>query len=181
MTAVVGIEYRGKVWLGGDSGVCDEDYNVIGTTDDPKVWVRGGVAFGGSGDGRYMDLVRFALKIPKLPRGEKPDTIASWMVLEMCPALRECWAEETKYRPPKDPMPPVELLIGVRGRLHVLGGDLSVVHPADGMWAIGSGGREALGTLVNASGPAKGRLARALTAAEKRTAFVAPPFRYVSA
>ena len=185
MTCIVGVEHAGEVHVGADSAVSDE-LNAITIIDQPKAWVAGGVVFGGAGDGRFLNLLRCSLRVPPLPKGRDITAIDRWFARPLASAVRKLWREEAKARGSKENADAdIELLVGVYGRVYYVRGTLDFGHLADGFGACGSGADVAIGAL-EALAPRrklqpKPRLAVALTAAAKRTAFVAPPFTYVSA
>ena len=188
MTTVAACEYRGQVWIGGDSAATDENQDTVELLEEPKVWLAGGCAWGGAGDSRYLDLVHY-MTLPKLPRAYKSETrsveaIRRWFVHDLANAIREAWKPDLEFRSSKSPLPACALLIGVRGRVYQVFEDFSFGRPLRGYSAIGTGDSHALAHLdatAKRRMRPKERLAEALTVASERTTIVRPPFRYVHA
>jgi hypothetical protein len=180
LTTIVGIEHGGKVWLGGDSAISIGD-DRIEIARDPKVWIRDGIAFGSAGSLRPFQLAKHTLKIPKLPRSQKPEALHVWLVKDLSAALRECWSVDTGKAPPEKFA--ADLLLGVRGWLCYVDWDFAFMRPRSGVAALGTGGDSALGSLAATAHlkRPKERLVRALDTAAACTNGTRPPFTYVSA
>ena len=175
MTTVAGIATGGRVWLAGDSAISDGDSICI--VDEPKVWTREGIAFGAAGSLRELQLLHWALKIPKLAPKPRPDALFRWLVCDFANTVRACLAVDGESKRE------TTLLIGVRGWLVQFDSDLAFTRPASGIEAIGTGDHVALGVLHSTAHMRrpKERLARALSLAAEKTQQTRPPFAYVSA
>lgn len=127
MTCIAGVEAEGRVWLAGDSEWSTK--KVRSNSVEPKVWVRDGIAWGMSGDGRPADVIRFVARLPSLPR--KSAHVAAWIAAELCPALRSELAKEGATGE-------WGALVGVRGELWELDSDsLTAMRAAEGYAAVG--------------------------------------------
>lgn len=135
MTCIAGIEHDGKVWLAGDSAA--ESETVKGFSRAPKVWVRDGLAWGGAGCLRPLDLVRYSLRVEKPPpRGD----CAAWVTCEVVPAIRQLFNDHELDSDVSE----WGLLLGVRNELWEI--------DSDGFSA--SRGLEAYGAVGTAQTPA---------------------------
>lgn len=175
MTCIVGIEHKGKVWLGGDSAATDQSLNRT-IIKDPKVFVRDEIAFGVCGLPKVMDAVAHAIDLPKQ---QGPGSDRKFLVGELVPALREglrkldCTAEAPGWGTCFEG----SMLIGYRGKLYELQGNFQMIRSSDGTAAVGSGEALAKGSFAvtkHITDPEK-RLLTALGAASNN-AGVAPPF-----
>jgi len=179
MTTIVGITHKGKVYLAGDSAISFGG-GRIDTSCDPKVWTAGECVFGGAGDVRGIQLARYVLKVPKLPRAQGDAVTMRWLVIDLAAALRAAWSTDMPYLPKTDS---TDLLIGARGMLAHVDWDLAVTVPLDGLASLGAGGMPAIASLRSTGHirRPKERLTRALDRAVAETDATRPPYRYVSA
>lgn len=177
MTCIVGIEHKGTVYLGGDSAATNSsmDRTII---KDPKVFVRGDVAFGVCGLPKVMDALAHVVKLPSQVGG----TDRAFLVGELIPAIREglqkldcthTTAEEGTYFEGA-------MLLGYRGKLYELQGNFQLIHSSTGWAAVGSGEALANGAFRSTAHirDPEERLLAALEAA-CGNAGVAPPFTIV--
>jgi len=167
MTAIVGIESRGRVYLAGDSAITAGDGQR--RTGGPKVRRSGRIVLGVAG-GAIEWVVAMATTLPDYDDSEP----VAWCRSVLAPVLLEaCRAVELRK-------PRLELLVGVGGVLVVLDGlrARDVAHTwSDGHGAIGDGGELALGSLWATRGQRpRERLTAALEAAAHYCWSVAPPW-----
>ncbi len=128
MTAIVGVEADGKVWLAGDSEWSTK--RVRSNAVAPKVWVRDGIAWGMSGDGRPADVLRYVAPLPGRPR--KHLDVAAWLAAEMIPAIIKALRGEGCDAASWG------ALMGVRGELWEIDSEeLPAMRASDGYAAIG--------------------------------------------
>lgn len=177
MTCIVGIESKGTVYLGGDSAATNSslDRTII---KDPKVFVRGEIAFGVCGLPKVMDALAHVVKLPT----QVGDKDRAFLVGELIPAMREglqkldcthTTAEEGTYFEGA-------MLVGYRGKLYELQGNFQLIHSSTGWAAVGSGEALAKGsfrTTEHIKDPEKRLLA--VLEASCDNAGVAPPFTIV--
>jgi len=186
MTCIVGLEHQGAVYLGGDSATMT-GWDLSIANGDPKVFTRGGMIIGLSGSVRIAQLLRYALVIPK-HRAHVSDmgymvtdlaTAINRMVVEyMGPAAAARDKDEADDRRPPG-LADSMILIGYRGALYWMDGDLSVVRDSLGYAAIGCGAAFARGSMFASRDTAMSptdRIEMALKAASEHSAAVCPPF-----
>jgi ATP-dependent protease HslVU (ClpYQ) peptidase subunit len=180
VTCVVGLVDRGAVYLGGDSiAVGGYSMDVRAT---PKVFKHGPFVIGCAGSLRAADVVRYRFSPPLPPDSHTLDLhryMATDFVDELRTALKshgvvvvENNAEEA----------PCDFIVGVRGRLFTIEGDLQVGESTRGYASIGCGREAALGALyaLGSKGTPRSRLTAALGAAEAFSAGVRGPFRFAA-
>lgn len=174
MTAIVGIQKSGRVWLGGDSAATSGDLSqrVIG---DSKVFIVGDIAFGVCGLPKVMDVLRDAIKYPRQTGNDS----RSFMTNELIPAIKNalkhhgCVQNDEFHG---------SALIGYRGLLYCLEGNFQIITNAYGFDAVGSGADIAIGSLHatrSTRNPHK-RILMALEAASINNAGVRPPFNVIT-
>lgn len=175
MTCIIGMEHKGKVWMGGDSAGTAGNMNQR-IRADKKVFVKGDFIVGFCGSFRMGDLLKHTLSIPD-PKGvTDPD---AFMVNQFVDALRDCLETENKKGGlnGNEKLTP-SILVGFRGRLYNIEGDYQCGRPEDGFDSVGSGSSVAVGAmhgLKSITSPRK-RIEAALEAAARNDAAVRPPF-----
>jgi len=176
MTCIAGISKGNTVWLGGDSAATDGRLNRT-IISDPKVFVRGKLAFGVCGMPKVLDALAHVIELPVQKKG---DTDRSFLVGELVPAIREglkkmdCTYESGEYGTCFQG----KILIGYRSKLYELEGNFQLILAAQGFMAVGSGGEAAMGSLrvtKDVRDPHK-RIMMALQTSSEANAGVAPPF-----
>ncbi len=174
MTCIVGVEHRGRVWIGGDSaGTASNMHQRV--RKDPKVIVRGEYIMGFCGSFRLGDLLKHTLTLPVPTRGTD---VVAFMVNNFVTSLRECLDEENKNIVGSEEKLQPYFLVGLRGKLFNIQGDYQIGQPAAGFDAVGSGADIAIGAMhasSNLLGPER-RIKRALEASALNNAAVRPPF-----
>lgn len=199
MTCIVGLvgtagPERGKILLGGDCAGTAEGKEVYGLRN-AKVFRKGPYVIGYTTSFRLGQIVRFATELPEPPDaspGEEgePDGGCQHTQLEaffsttFAEALRHAFAEHGYERPLGEGG---SLLVGVRGRLFVLGLDFQVLAGEESFAAIGSGRHLAYGALAALDQLAMGtqlkleqRARLALESAARFAPGVRGPFRFVA-
>ena len=175
MTAVVGLAVDGAVFIGGDAARTDPSTGDRMVVEQPKVFAMGDLLIGAAGSFRVQNLLRYQLRLPKLSATEDP---TKYLVTHFARKLRTLLhnSGSTSHQTAGD-QHEADTLVGLRGRLFVVQGDFSVVEPASGMAAVGSGSCYALGALhANGRRKPEARLYEALNAAATYHATVTPPF-----
>jgi hypothetical protein len=174
VTAVVGLVHGSTVHLGGDSaGVSGWDLTVRA---DPKVFTVGPYAIGFTTSFRMGQVLRWSFKPPKPPADHLDRFMSTTLVDAARDALKTAgWATRDKEQEEAGTW-----LVGVAGRLFAIHADYQVAEPADGYTAVGCGAQVAHGVLyATPTMPPRRRLQLALEAAERHSAGVRGPFRYV--
>lgn len=154
MTSIVGIEYGGKVLLGGDIQGTGGNCKVIHT--QPKVFNKSGVAFGWAGSYRFGQILEHELSNPVIP--EDDAEIYRWLVTILVPNIRKILKDNGCDDGGN-------CLIGVKGQLWELQSDFSVIRSTIGYAAVGSGAEYAIGSVFTALHIRRG-LPKTLTAAK---------------
>jgi len=173
MTCVCGVTDGQTVVMGGDSAMSNEDGDV--TVCSPKVFERGGMLFGVSGESRVGQLLKHVYGLP-VPGDEQDleEYVVRDFSVGFAAFLRET-GEELLPTPSDDEM--WHLLLATRGRLFRICSHLSASETATGYDAIGSATPHALGSLASTEDRTpKERVQAALMAAERHHGGVAGPF-----
>lgn len=181
MTCIVGVEFNGKVYIGGDSaGIEDDGLEICGRADE-KVFVVEDFVFGFSGSFRVGQLIRYAF-IPPEHSQKKPDM--AYMVTDFVDALKNMQREKgTLVKENDEETSTCPFLVGYRGKLYCVEADFNVGVTYDGYAAVGCGSQVALGALhalkhSKSTDPQK-KIKSALEAAAEYNAGVRPPFKMV--
>ena len=168
MTAIVGLEHSGAVYLGGDRAISGDD-SVVRSAHS-KVWRRGGILLGVAGQLDQLQRMAYVFRVPPYRAGRDP---ARYLGRKLAPALVAFFSGGKDVE--------IQALAGVGGCLFYLddGFSFSRVGPE---WAIGSGGdaaRAALKLLPGQIDPRE-RVRRSLEIASEVCLSVAPPFDVLS-
>ncbi len=181
MTAIVGIEAAGEVWIGGDAAAIDESYDSEARRD-PKVFINGPCLMGYTTSFRMGQLLEHVLKVPAHPSGV--DDMA-WLVGDFMDSVRKCFAEGgflvTKSETSDTGG---QFLLGYRGHLYAVHSDFQVGRSRAGYAAVGCGAPYALGALYASRGygfTSEGRLRISLEAAARHNAAIRKPFTILTA
>jgi ATP-dependent protease HslVU (ClpYQ) peptidase subunit len=175
MTCIVGMVKGDTVWLGGDRAATDGGLNRT-LIKEPKVFVKGDVAFGVCGLPKVMDALQHTIELPVDPGGDRK----AYLVAHLVPAMREglkkleCTEEHNGQQYFHGAM-----LIGYKGGLYQLEANFQLVESARGFDAVGSGGEAAMGSLRathKKMGNPRKRLLAALETSAEANAGVAAPF-----
>lgn len=182
MTAIVGLENKGKVIMGADAAATTGHYSFTQIATE-KVWVSGHYIFGSCGSFRINQLLRYSMNIPQaLPHDERD--IDEFMVTDFMDAVKQILTEQgmlEDHRNVSTIADDSDFLVGVHGRLYLIALDFSVIRSATGYAATGSGYDLALGALhatgnISPKVAPKTRIQLALEAAAAHNAAVAAPF-----
>lgn len=158
MTAIVGLEHKGKVYIGGDS--CGSDGNFTTVRADQKVFTRKVPDYSGHLDHtitmgfttsfRMGQLLHYALKIPYLPK--TTEQLDHWMATDFVNAVRTCLGDGGYRKKDSEREEGGTFLVGVMGHLYAVHDDFQIARSVDGYQAVGSGANLALGSLYT-TGP----------------------------
>ncbi|MDP9795409.1 ATP-dependent protease HslVU (ClpYQ) peptidase subunit [Catenuloplanes nepalensis] len=176
MTCIVGITDGRIVTIGGDSAGSDGWH--VAVRSDSKVFQVGPYLMGFTTSYRMGQLLRYSLTV-----GE-PGTwdVDRFMATTFIDAVRECLSVGGYARNDNGQEQGGQFLVGIHGRLYVVGDDYQVGHTISGYAAVGSGYLVALGSLHStATSPASShqRAEMALEAAADLTEGVRPPFTVI--
>lgn len=168
----------GAVWMGGDSAGSN-DNNVWARTDS-KVWTHSEMVLGFAGSFRARDILRYQMALTMPAAG---DDLDNYMRTVFVPAMQESYRSNgfmARWQEGNDKSL-AQLLVGLRGRVFGVGPDFSVGSWNTDYAAIGSGTREAQGSLFstrNWTDP-KARIFEALEAACLYVPSVSGPYHFV--
>jgi len=182
MTCIVGIQHKGKIWMGGDSASVDSSYNIT-QVPNPKVFIRGDYIMGYTTSWRMGQILNYCGKLPMPPsKPETSDSLDKFMVTEFIPKIRKIFEKEgfvPEHETAKTGAG--SFLVGTRGHLYTIHSDWQCMRSNRGWDAVGCGEQFALGSLfaTNANAiewRAESRVREALKAATYLSAGVMEPF-----
>jgi ATP-dependent protease HslVU (ClpYQ) peptidase subunit len=169
MSCIVGIVEKDHVVIGGDSAASIG--TSITTIKDPKVFKVGSWLFGCAGSFRFMQLMKYSFKPPKLATKEIHRYLCTEFVTEimnLCETGGINKIENGKFG---------SMLIGYNNRLFELDSDMQIMENINGISSIGSGSDIALGSLYTSIGVnAHQRCLKALEASDFYCTGVSKPF-----
>lgn len=137
MTCIVGVEFKGQVYLAGDKQ--GTGWNGKSNYSQPKVFKNGHAIFGFCASYRYGQLLETALRGIIEPANRKD--IYPWLCRTFIPEFKKvlddggCDEKEGNF------------LMGLKGQLWEVQNDMSVLRTVDGYAAIGSGEEYARGAF----------------------------------
>ena len=181
MTCIVGIQHKGKVYIGGDSLGSNSSFQKV-ERSDAKVFIVGDMVLGFTSSFRMGQILQYVLEHPERPEGISD---MKYLVAHWIPNLIETFADNG-YRGSKGDNDHDELrtggtfLLGYRGTLYTIEDDFQVGIPTDQYAAVGCGDDLATGAVFAArklgiKDPEK-LITVGLEAAEKHSAGVQGPF-----
>lgn len=172
MTCIVGIEYNGKVFLGGDR--CSSNEHIKTIVDRPKVFHNGPILVGYTDSFRIGDLLQYHLSPAKRPKILSDEEYVYMVLVEQ---IRELMKDKGFSMVSENAETGGNCLIGYKGKLYELQSDFSLNRTLSGYNAIGSGADYALGSLFATSDLSpEDRIFTALSAAANFSPGVSPPF-----
>ena len=174
MTCIVGIEFDGKVFMGGDSaGVAGW---AMAIQAGPKVFHKGDFLIGFTSSFRMGQLLQYHLAVRE--QGKK-ETNRAYMILAFAEAVRELMKGHGYAKIENNKEEGGLFLVGYRGELYKVQYDWAVLRRVDGFNAVGCGEDYALGALrvLDRTKP-KEALEAALDAAAHFSAGVSGPFLF---
>ncbi len=142
MTCIVGLEYDGKVYMGGDSAAVAN--SNLQLTDTPKVFEKQKMLIGYTWSFRMGQIIQYAKTVPEIK--EYPDNY-EYLVKSFVPFLRNIFKDAGWLIVEKSRDEGGQFLIGLRGELFEITSEFAVLRMADGFNAVGSGSYYALGAL----------------------------------
>lgn len=142
MTCIVGLEYDGKVYMGGDSAAVANSNLQLSNT--PKVFKKQKLLIGYTWSFRMGQIIQYAKAFPKIK--EYPDNY-EYLVKSFVPFIRGLFKEAGWLKIENSRDEGGQFLIGIRGQLFEINSDFSVLKMIDDFNAVGSGAYYALGAL----------------------------------
>jgi ATP-dependent protease HslVU (ClpYQ) peptidase subunit len=172
MTCIVGLEYKGDVYLGCDSA--QSNGHFISAIDCPKIFTKGDITFGYTTSFRFADILQYDLIIPDRVPSVVNDR--EYLVSYVIKAVRDSLKEGGFTDINNNKETGGTCLIVYHKQLFTLQDDFSIIRDSEGYAACGSGCNFALGSLSSTSNmKPKKRLELALQAAIKHCATVQGP------
>jgi ATP-dependent protease HslVU (ClpYQ) peptidase subunit len=180
VTCIVAIAQGGRVIMGGDSALTDDDMQQSSMAET-KVFLKGEFLIGGSGSARGGQLMRFKFAPPKRPRGMDPDEYMATLWIDELRKIFKAGGHTFFETEGGEESSSTNGLIGYRGSIWVMyGADFQIERLRDPYAVIGSGGVLALGALFATKDivdlKPERRVKVALEAACKYNASCRPPF-----
>ena len=177
MTCIVGfVDAKKNIYLGGDSaGVSGFDVTI---RKDLKVFKKDKMVIGYTSSFRMGQLLRFKLKIPKQLKHIKD---YEYMCSSFIDAVRKC-LKDNGYAEVKNNEERIgEFIVGYKGNLYKISGDLQVGISAENYTVCGWGSPYALGSLATNKdfNPIR-KIYEALQVAEKFSGGVRHPFKIIT-
>jgi ATP-dependent protease HslVU (ClpYQ) peptidase subunit len=145
MTCIVGLLYKGKVYIGADSAGVDSNYNIT-TRKDPKVFKVGDFIIGFTTSFRMGQILQHSLKLPKPTKQEEKD-IFKYMTTKFIEAVRRALKVGGFTKINSGNEVGGQFLVGYKGRLFSIESDFQVAESAAHFHAVGCGAEYALGSL----------------------------------
>lgn len=174
MTCIVGIEYKGNVYIGCDSA--QSDGHFISAVDSPKIFTTGPLTFGYTTSFRFADLLQYNLSLPA--RSEDIVDDKQYLVATAVAAIRETLHKGGFSSIENNRESGGTALVIYKNKLYTMQDDFSIVRDTDRYASCGSGRNYALGSLATTQGmkvEAEQRVRLALEAAVKHCATVQGP------
>jgi len=155
MTVIVGSIDREnqRMWIGSDALLSGDDETYA--SRNHKVFRKGGFLFGHTGSLRANQLIRYGSGMPRLTAARKKDLMqfmCNHVVRHMIDLLNKGgWGTIANgYLETDD-----NFMVMIGGRLFIVWSDFQVFEPEQDFFAIGSGARISLGSMVASEGMAE--------------------------
>lgn len=147
MTTIVAVETPEGVTFATDSRVSGPNLNDGWVS---KVFQNNGMVFGIAGYLRVSQVMQH-MKLPDLPKSDKPEKIDKWMTQVFAPVFLKVNKDmgDSGFRSGSN------ALVSVKGRVYDFASDGSWSRNASGVYSIGSGASYALGALEAGATPKK--------------------------
>lgn len=179
MTCIVGLEHKGKVYIGGDR--CQSDLYMKTMMDRPKVFVKDDIAFGYTSSFRFGNLLQHSLKVPS--KKYRKDT-NEFVYVYLVEAIRKCLKKGGYAHVSNAVERGGNCLFGYKGKLYQMQDDFSVINNSYGYDAVGSGWFAAYGSFYSSGvlgvKDPKARVMLALETAAALVPSVSGPFDIIS-
>lgn len=177
MTCIIGLVSGGRVYMGGDSAGVGGWYSLT-VRSDPKVFVNKDFVMGFTTSFRMGQLLRFKFVPPPVP--EKKDPYA-YMVTDFVEGVRTCLKTGGYLKKENDREEGGDFLVGWRGVLYRIEGDMQVGIAGEPFDAVGCGhdlAKGAVAALLTTRMYNRPRqlITRALEITEQHSAGVRGPF-----
>jgi ATP-dependent protease HslVU (ClpYQ) peptidase subunit len=178
VTAIVGLEHAGKVYIGADSAGTAGWLQIVRA--DEKVFTNGPFVIGFTTSFRMGQLLRYKLSVAEQAPSQTDDF--RFMSTVFIDTVRTCLKDGGFAKIDNGVEQGGTFLVGYRGALYCVGSDFQVGRSVEGFDAVGYGDELALGALAASAlkDPTR-RVKQALGVAARFSAGVAGPFKVVAA
>jgi len=178
MTCIIGLEYKDKVYIGGDAaGVAGISVEV---RNDTKVFKRGPFIMGFTSSFRMGQLLMCKLRVPKQKKSQKD---YDFMVTTFIDAVRKCLLDGGFATDVRGQEIGGTFIVGYKNKLYYVDCDYQVGMFATSYTAVGCGSDIALGAMYALSTSSnlkpKNMIQTALKAAVEFNGGVRPPFTII--
>lgn len=172
MTCIIGLEDRGRIWMGCDSAAAASwDIRVSKVN---KIFRLGDLAVGFTSSWRMGQILRYQVKIDP----QEKETDESYMVTKVVESIREAFKAHGYSKIEDNQESGGTLLVGCKGKIYTIYSDYQVNRFDEGYSAIGCGSGYALGAMRSLEGlPPKKRIRKALEISAHFSNGVTEPFR----
>ena len=142
MTCIIGLEHKGKVYVGGDSaGVAGYSIEV---RSDTKVFKRGQFIMGFTSSFRMGQLLMCKLRVPKQRKNQKD---YEYMVNTFIDAVRKCLKAGGFASKKEETEKGGTFIVGYKNKLYYVGNDYQVGVPSAPFTSVGCGSDLAMGAM----------------------------------
>jgi ATP-dependent protease HslVU (ClpYQ) peptidase subunit len=174
MTTIAAVQGDGWAVVGFDSRVTEDGRVFSLPAGSGKVVERGAWLLGAAGDMRAINLVSHILKPPSPPHpGASREELDSFFATKFVPALKNCF-DQAQYGEKGEQ--DSQVIAVVSGVVYVVGSSYDWAPDASGLYALGSGGDYALGSMARGEDRRKNRTPQASREAVKRAVEIAARF-----
>lgn len=175
MTCIVGLEYGGKVYIGGDSASASGW--SVDSISESKVFKNKEFIIGYTSSFRMGQLLQYSLEIPE----NKRESEMEYLVKDFITAVRSCLKDNGYAEISSNKESGGIFLVGYRGKLYRVSSDFQIMRYSHGYYAVGAGEEYALGSMFSSKikNP-KDKLTHALETASNFCGAVVPPFIVIS-
>ncbi len=143
MTCIIGLEHKGKVYMGGDSAAAS-GWDITRVVL-PKVFLRDEFLIGYTTSFRMGQLLQFNLNIPEKSQDEDD---LHYLITKFIPAIRECLKAGGYTKIENNVEENGDFLIGYHGKLYHVESDFSINRYMHGFDAVGCGTAYAYGAMA---------------------------------
>lgn len=144
MTTIIGVEHKGKVFMGADSQGTVGWSRIMITA--PKIIRFPALLIGVAGDLRTLNLLQYHFSPPD-PHIDMTDD--EYIIVRLVTDIRECLKKNgwLKIENSKESGDYNTFLIGYHGKLYRIGSDFDVLRSQASICSVGSGSEYALGAM----------------------------------
>lgn len=144
MTCIVAVADKDKVYMGADT--YGSSYSSGTYVDNPKCFINGEFLIGCTSTFRIIDLLRYALSVPKV-HPEFQNDPDKYMRTVFIDSVRRCFKDNGCLSIEGGVEHGGNFLVGYRGKIYEVQGDFSILNVPDYGASVGSGENAARGSL----------------------------------